>query len=143
VLNHIGREPSGVAFNSLTLNKNGSLAFFLKIGLPHNPMINAGAIMSCSLVKPELPLAERFDYLNQQLTRMTGGFDWGFNNTIYLSEKSCADSNFCLAYMMRKNGAFPENTNLMETLDFYFQACSVETNCTKLAVAGMFSFSFF
>ncbi|KAL3897612.1 MAG: hypothetical protein SGCHY_003293 [Lobulomycetales sp.] len=71
-----------------------------------------------------------------QLTRLTGGFEWGFNNSVYLSEKATADSNFCLAYMMRKNKSFPEGTDLTETLDFYFQACSVETSCNKLAVAG-------
>ena len=79
-------------------------------------MINAGAIMSCSLVKPSLPLADRFEFLMTQLSRLTGGFEWGFNNTVYLSEKATADSNFCLAYMMRKNKAFQEGTNLSETL---------------------------
>lgn len=33
---------------------------------PHNPMINAGAIITCSLlktlIKPEMTLAEKFDY---------------------------------------------------------------------------------
>ncbi|KAL3894990.1 MAG: hypothetical protein SGCHY_004955, partial [Lobulomycetales sp.] len=73
IVQHVGREPSGVEFNSLTMNKNG---------IPHNPMINAGAIMSCSLVKPKLPLAERFEHLMTQLTRLTGGFEWGFNNSV-------------------------------------------------------------
>ena len=38
---------------------------------PHNPMINAGAILVCSilktLVKPEMTLAEKFDYTQQWL----------------------------------------------------------------------------
>lgn len=65
---------------------------------------------------------------------MSGGEKWGFNNSVYLSEKMTADKNYCLAYMMRKK--FPENTNLEDTLDFYFQCCSIEGNTSKLASIG-------
>ena len=37
----VGEEPSGVAFNA---------PIFDKLGRPHNPMVNAGAIMVCSLI---------------------------------------------------------------------------------------------
>jgi len=39
---------------------------FLYAEKPHNPMVNAGAIIVCSLLKslvrPEMTLAEKFDY---------------------------------------------------------------------------------
>ncbi|KAJ3325720.1 hypothetical protein HDV06_003522 [Boothiomyces sp. JEL0866] len=124
---HIGREPSGVAFNSLCLNS---------ANLPHNPMINAGAIMACSLVKPNEPIYNRFEHVNDQLYRLSGDLKWGFSNIVYLSEKQHADSNFCLGYMMQGHNAFPEGTNLTETLDFYFQCCSLETDCNRIAIAG-------
>ena len=37
----VGEEPSGVAFNA---------PMFDKFGRPHNPMVNAGAIMTCALI---------------------------------------------------------------------------------------------
>ena len=99
VHSHIGREPSGRGFNELTLNKDG---------LPHNPMINAGAIMACSLIRPDLNISDRFDYVLSKWKQLSGNKNPGFNNSIYLSEKQTADRNFALGYFMKENHAFPE-----------------------------------
>lgn len=124
---HVGREPSGHHFNELALNPQG---------LPHNPMINAGAIMSCSMVNPKNPLADRFGGLLHTWSRLSGGETLGFNNQIYLSEKATADRNFALAYFMQEQKAFPQNTNLLETLDFYFQSCSIEITARKMSMVA-------
>ena len=124
---HIGREPSGRGFNELTLNKDG---------LPHNPMINAGAIMSCSLIRPDLNISDRFDYVLDIWKKLAGGLNVGFNNSIYLSEKQTADRNFALAYFMRENNAFPKDSNMLEVLDFYFQGCSIQLNCSGHAIVA-------
>ena len=124
VHNHVGREPSGKSFNELTLNEKG---------IPHNPMINSGAIMTCSMIKPKLNIADRFDYVLETWRRLSGGSYIGFNNSVYLSEKQTADRNFALGYFMRENKAFPEKTNLLETLEFYFQCCSIELNSKAMA----------
>ena len=58
---------------------------------PHNPMINAGAIMVSSLVKAEMNTADRFEYMQGIFRRLAGDLHVGFNNSIYLSERSVAD----------------------------------------------------
>tara|TARA_A100001015_G_C14996328_1_gene716378 strand:- start:353 stop:1984 length:1632 start_codon:yes stop_codon:yes gene_type:complete len=127
VHNHIGREPSGRGFNELTLNKDG---------LPHNPMINAGAIMSCSLIRPDLNISDRFDYVLSKWKQLSGNKNPGFNNSIYLSEKQTADRNFALGYFMKENNAFPENTDMHEILDFYFQTCSIQIDCSSHSIVA-------
>ena len=124
---HVGREPSGQSFNELALNPKG---------LPHNPMVNAGAIMTTSLVRPDLDIADRFDQVAATWQRLAGGRRAGFNNAVYLSERQTADRNFALGYSMRESGAFRPGVDLQQTLEFYFQACSIEVDAEMLAAAA-------
>ncbi len=101
-------------------------------------MINAGAIMSCSMIKPEAHPAERFDYVISIWDKLSAPTRLKpvFNNTVYLSEKRTADRNFSLTYFMSEKKKFPANTNLMETLDLYFQCCSIELTCEAMSVVA-------
>lgn len=121
---HVGHEPSGASFNAMTLNEEG---------LPHNPMINSGAIMTCSLIKADQPTADRFDYVLGTWQKACGSNQVGFNNSVYLSERETSDRNYALAYFMKEKGAFPPNTDLYKTLEFYFQCCSIETSARNMA----------
>jgi glutaminase len=124
---HVGREPSGQSFNELALNRHGR---------PHNPMVNAGGIMTTSLIRPDEDIADRFDLVAESWGRLAGGRRPGFNNAVYLSERQTADRNFALGYSMRENGAFRPGTDLLQTLEFYFQVCSIEVDAEFLAVAA-------
>lgn len=124
---HVGREQSGYTFNAITLDSQNR---------PHNPMINAGAIMLCSMVLPHATPAERFDYVLSIWGKLSGNAMPVFNNAVFLSEKQTADRNFALAYFMRENKKFPDNTNLIETLDLYLQCCSIELTCQAMSVVA-------
>jgi glutaminase len=124
---YVDKEPSGQAFNAMTLTPEN---------LPYNPMVNAGSIMVCSLIDKELCPSERFDKVIQWTRRLAGGIRPGFNNSVYLSEKLTADRNFAMAYLMKSKGGFPEGTNIVDTLEFYFQCCSIEMNCKSLAIVA-------
>ncbi len=124
---HIGREPSGQSFNELTLDS---------LGRPHNPMINAGAIMAASLIRPSAMAAERFELVMDTWKSLAGSDIPIFNNSIYLSEKNSSDRNFALAYFMRERNTFPAGTNILETLNFYFQCCAIDMTCESMAVVA-------
>lgn len=121
---HVGREPSGLSFNELTLNRGG---------LPHNPMINAGAIMTSSLIRRQMSTADRLEFLTDLITTLSGGRSCHFNTAVWHSERETADRNFALAHHMRERGAFPEGTQIQSTLDYYFSACSIEVTATSVA----------
>lgn len=123
---HVGFEPSGSQFNALSLNQ---------AGIPHNPLINSGGIMTCSLLFPQETLPERFDLLRQQWRRLCGRRP-GFDNAVYQSERLTAHRNFALAYFMQEHQAFPEGTRLEDTLELYFQSCSLTLQTPELAQLG-------
>ena len=141
---HVGYEPSGVSFNELTLNKHNR---------PHNPLINAGSIVCCSLIKlrekqeklragrlTEIDrrgwAGTRLDYIMERWQALCGGEKPRFSSPVYLSERQTADRNFALGYFMRENGAFPEGIELEDVLDFYFQCCAIEVNAETMSVVA-------
>ena len=130
---HVGFEPSGVAFNAFVLNREG---------LPHNPLINSGAMMTTALIAADSEPSARFDMLKKFICRLSGfgGHAIGYDNSVYLSEKVHADRNISLAYYMRENKAFPgepTQSELMEHLDLYFQSCSLTATArTVSAIAA-------
>ena len=140
VHNFVGKEPSGRNFNNMCLNEDL---------LPHNPLINAGAIMTTSLIEKEDKQADRFDFAINYWNNLTANTYMGFSNSIYLSEKDTADRNYCLGYMMQEQGTFLngkdksvstshnrtwDHSDLVKNLELYFQFCSLET---KILGAGL------
>ncbi|MBW3545433.1 MAG: glutaminase A [Bacteroidetes bacterium] len=122
---HVGREPSGRGYNGLVLNQEG---------LPHNPMINAGAIMVCSLIKPTATVDKRLKHVQDIWSRLCGNTAVGFNKKVFASESS--DRNMALAYYMQEKEAFPKDTDLYKAMEFYKKCCSIELNVDQLAMAA-------
>ncbi|KAK0428799.1 hypothetical protein QR680_011009 [Steinernema hermaphroditum] len=123
---YVGHEPSGLRFNEICLNSNGK---------PHNPLVNAGAIIVTSLMKNNESMADRFDYVMSRYRKIAGGGYIGFNNATFLGERETADRNYALAHYMKEKKCFPPETqSLREELDFYFQLCSIEAHCESAAV---------
>uniref|UniRef100_A0A8C1M3C8 glutaminase n=1 Tax=Cyprinus carpio TaxID=7962 RepID=A0A8C1M3C8_CYPCA len=111
---YVGKEPSGLKFNKLYLDEEDK---------PHNPMVNAGAIVISSLLK-------MMDYLK----RMAGREYVGFSNATFQSEKETGDRNYAIGYYLKEKRCFPSGVDMMAALDFYFQLCSIEVTCESGSV---------
>uniref|UniRef100_A0AAZ3RS58 glutaminase n=1 Tax=Oncorhynchus tshawytscha TaxID=74940 RepID=A0AAZ3RS58_ONCTS len=122
---YVGKEPSGLKFNQLSLDEEDK---------PHNPMVNAGAIVISSLLKPNSNKAERFDYVMEYLKKMSGTEYVGFSNATFQSEKETGDRNFAIGYYLKEKKCFPKNADMIAALDFYFQLCSIEVTCESGSV---------
>ncbi|KAM8867022.1 glutaminase 2b [Synchiropus picturatus] len=117
---YVGMEPSGLKFNMLSLDDEDK---------PHNPMVNAGAIVISSLIKPRSNKAEKFDYVMEFVKKMAGHKYVGFSNATFQSEKETGDRNFAIGYYMKEKKCFPPGADMIDALDFYFQLCSIEVTC--------------
>ena len=114
-----------IPWSIILVNSNISSSIYFA-DQPHNPMVNSGAIMSASillqLVKPQMDMAQKYDYVFEFFKKMAGDEYLGFNNSVFLSERDSADRNFALAYFLRENMCFPPGeVNIPNILDFYFQ----------------------
>ncbi|KAK7145908.1 hypothetical protein R3I93_013592 [Phoxinus phoxinus] len=122
---YVGKEPSGLKFNKLFLDEEDK---------PHNPMVNAGAIVISSLIKPGSNKAEKFDFMMDYLNRMTGREYVGFSNATFQSEKETGNRNYAIGYYLKEKKCFPSGVDMMAALDFYFQLCSIEVTCESGSV---------
>uniref|UniRef100_A0A8D3CRE4 glutaminase n=1 Tax=Scophthalmus maximus TaxID=52904 RepID=A0A8D3CRE4_SCOMX len=101
----VGKEPSGFKFNKLSLNEEDK---------PHNPMVNAGAIVISSLIKVK-PYGSSF------VKTMAGAEYVGFSNATFQSERETGDRNYAIGYYLKEKKCFPDNADMTAALDFYFQ----------------------
>jgi glutaminase len=124
VLGAIGVEPSGDAFNSISLAPG--------TGAPLNPMINAGAIAAASLVAGHSP-ADRFERILAVMS-LYAGRRLELDEEVYRSERDTGHRNRAIGHMLRNFDVLKEDPEI--ALDLYFRQCSVCVTCRDLALMG-------
>jgi glutaminase len=124
VLKKVGVEPTGEAFNAIVLDENSNR--------PFNPLVNAGAIATCDLIEGK-DFADRIKRLLAMFSRFTGR-DAYVDNAIFMSERTTGHRNRAIAHLMLNFGMVSER--IADSLELYFQQCSILVNAHDLAVMG-------
>jgi glutaminase len=123
VLEHVGVEPSGDSFNSIEFDERHNR--------PHNPMVNAGALVTTDLIRGKDP-EEKLERIVGMLRAYAGNPDLDVDWDVYEREQGAADRNRAVAYLMRSLGML--SGDVEEILALYLQQCSVTVTCRDLAV---------
>lgn len=124
VWNHVGKEPSGTAFNSL-------FQLELEKGIPRNPFINSGAIVVADILMNELKDPEK-DFI-EFVRALCGDSTVDYNLAIALSEREHGYLNAAIANLLKYHGCI--SNDIEDVLMFYFKMCSIEMSCKELAKA--------
>jgi len=119
----IGVEPSGDAFNSEKMDKDGK---------PFNPYINSGAITCVGL----LPFGEtttRFETIREFMSSLSYSGDLTMCNDTYQSESSTADQNRLIGKVLLENDILSTSFDVEHGLEAYFMACSTLVSAVECA----------
>lgn len=121
-LEKVGVEPTGDAFNSISLDPG--------TGRPRNPMINAGAIATAGLIAGKTP-GSRFKRILEVFS-LYAGRELSMDEAVYRSESETGFRNRAIGFMLRNFDKL--NGDPLPTTEIYFKQCSISVNCRDLAM---------
>ncbi|HCB1739179.1 TPA: glutaminase A [Citrobacter braakii] len=125
VLDKLGANATGMPFNS-------GLAVELTKGAPENPLVNAGAMSTVSLIEAK----DKTDRWNKILDNLNVWADATLtvNEPVFKSEMETNQHNQALAKLMESYNSFYGNTD--EAVEIYTRQCSVDVTVEQLAKMG-------
>jgi glutaminase len=113
----VGAEPSGEPFNAISLEPG--------TGRPANPLVNAGAILTTSLVRGG------FERIAAGLSAFAGR-TLEVDEAVFATERRTGDRNRAIAHLMRGAGSLRGDVD--DVLDTYFRQCALVVTAADLAV---------
>ncbi|MEP4029910.1 MULTISPECIES: glutaminase [Stappiaceae] len=125
----VGREPSGLSFDSILLLEREK-------GIPRNPFINAGALVATDTYlagsNPKEALGELLGFIRAACDDDS----IHMNEAVAQSEMATGHRNFSLAHYLASFGNL--NAPVSKVLGTYCHQCAIEMTCEQLALAGRF-----
>lgn len=122
VLGKVSTEPTGDAFNSISLESG--------TGRPRNPMINAGAIATTSLIEGKSPQSRLRRLLD--MFALYAGREVTLDEAVYHSESETGHRNRAIGYMLRNFDILTSDPK--PSVELYFQQCSVSVTAHDLGI---------
>jgi len=121
----VGVEPSGDPFNSLIQLEHEN-------GIPRNPFINAGAIITTdSLISHYGDTYKALEQIMKFVRDISDNPDISFDPEVAKSEMECGYRNLSLANLMKSFGNFDNDVN--EVVMSYFKHCAITMNTKELS----------
>ncbi len=121
---HVGFEPSGEPFNAISLEP--------ETGRPDNPLINAGAIVTSSLIDGPT-VHDRFERVRSFLSACVGR-ELDIDDAVFASETATGDRNRALAHLAKSAGVLRQSVD--DATEIYFRQCSIVVTAEDVAVMG-------
>ncbi|MDP3894454.1 glutaminase [Nocardioides sp.] len=122
VLGKIGVEPSGEAFNEISLESSS--------GRPRNPMINAGAIAAHSLIEGR-DAEERTERFRERMS-LAADRELQYDEAVYTSELESAYRNMAIGYMLRTHGVLDGDPE--DVVRGYIRQCALSVTTRDLSI---------
>ena len=124
ILRQIGADATGLPFNSI-------MAILLENDHPSTPLVNAGAIAACSMIRPTGQSDAKWKAIKEFIEALTGSRIAVFDE-LYRSESETNFNNRSIAWLLRNYGRIYDDPEL--SLDLYTRQCSLGITARQLAV---------
>lgn len=124
VIEAVGTEPTGEAFDAVALEDD--------TGRPPNPMVNAGALLTASLVRGGSS-EQRRERILSGLSAFAGR-ELRVDEDVARAERDVGDRNRALGYLMRSMDTLP--VEVEDAIEVYSAVCAVTVDAEDLAVMG-------
>ena len=125
-LEKIGSDATGLPFNSI-------FAILLENDHPSTPLVNAGAIAACSMVKPIADPENKWKAIVDNITDLCGSAPQLIDE-LYKSESETNFNNRSITWLLKNYNRIYDDPTM--SLDLYTRQCSLGITATQLSICG-------
>ena len=126
ILQKIGADATGLPFNSI-------MAILLENDHPSTPLVNAGAITACSMVKPVGNSDGKWKSITDFLAGLCGS-PLVLQDELYKSESATNFNNRSIAWLLKNYNRIYADPDM--SLDIYTRQCSMGVTARQLSICS-------